>query len=82
MNFIIGEGSCSITHHGHKQAWMMAEEDAYGSIEEGLEKWLEENINGPYTINPEFTNDVDVNCLLILDFEYEDDAMAYKLTWE
>ncbi len=79
FNISYGSGPRGI---GYKDSFIMAEENAYSEIEEGLEEWLEENMAGRYKIECELIPDSIMICELILEFENDEDAMAYKLRWE
>ena len=80
MKFHLSSGS-GPTGVDYKDSFMMAEENAYSEIEEGLEEWLEENISGRFKLECEYVPDdiMLVDMMLIID--NDEDAMAYKLRW-
>ena len=81
MRFILSVGSGPTGVH-YKDSMMMAEEDAWAEIEEGLEEWLDENMPDRYIMECEFIPNDIMECAVILEFKNETDAMAFKLRWE
>ncbi len=70
------------SNDGHKESWMMAEEDAYSRLEEGLEEWLADNMPHRYNFTTNDMTDRGVWLQMFVEFRDETDAMAYKLRWE
>ena len=70
------------SNEGHKDSWMIAEEDAYSRLEEGLEEWLADNMPHHYDFIVEGVYDRGVWLQLFVEFQDEVDAIAYKLRWE
>lgn len=81
MRFYLGSGAGQ-SEWGHKEAYMVAEENAYEEIDEELEDWLIFNMPGRYTIECEPVATDYAEVLLWLEFDDDTDAMAYKLRWE
>ena len=46
-------------------------------------EWLDENLKDRYTIDEDYEHDTyDVRCVLIIFFNDETDALAFKLRWK
>lgn len=81
MRFYLSTGY-GYSIEGYKESYMVAEENAYSVIEEGVEEWLEENIVDCYSIESDIVEDENAQVDLYIEFQDEADAMAYRLRWE
>lgn len=50
-------------------------------LNDDIEKWIEENLTGSYDINCDSYYEYDRCNYIIIEFEKEEDAVAFKLRW-
>lgn len=50
-------------------------------LNDDIEKWIEENLTGSYDINCDGYYEYDRCNYIIIEFENEGDAVAFKLRW-
>jgi len=51
-------------------------------LNEDIGIWIKENLSGSYDINGDDYYEYDRCNYIIIEFEKEEDAMAFKLTWQ
>lgn len=51
-------------------------------LNDDIEKWIKENLTSSYDINGDDYYEYDRCNYIIIEFEKEEDAMAFKLRWQ